>query len=165
MGMLLGPILLAWGCSSEKNGGKSASRSYDEDRRQIDSTVAETGVRWHYGDKVVLYEQEFEYIQVEDTYDKYLENPKIKKMEADTVHAFVVKNVNFFDRDSARVDVDVVFVGPKMDTTHYSQVWTMYYHRGRWIRPTISTPTRQKEFEERRRKADSAAAAEENEKW
>jgi hypothetical protein len=44
-------------------------------------------------------------------------------------------------------------------------MWTMYYHRGHWIRPSMSGPKTQQEFEERRRKADSAAAAEEKEEW
>ncbi len=158
-------VALAWGCSSDKSASKGGIQNYDEDRRQIDSTITETAIRWHYGDKVMLYEQEFEYAQIEYTYDKYLEIPKVKKMEADTVNAFVVKDVKFFDRDSAHVSVDVVFVGPTNDTTHLPQEWTMYYHRGHWIRPTMSTLKQQRDFEERRRKADSAAAAEEKEKW
>ena len=114
---------------------------------------------------MILFEQEFECIQVEYTYDEYLEIGKIKGMESDTVHAFTVNDVQFFDRDSALVSVDVVFVGPAGDTTFYPQEWTMYYHRGHWIRPTLSTPEEQLRFEERRRKADSAARAEEDEVW
>jgi hypothetical protein len=163
-GATLAILLVLWGCSSDKESG-GGSRSLDDDRREIAATVAETAIRWHYGDKTILYEQEFEYAQVEHTYDSYLQLPRIKKMEADTVHAFVVKDVKFFNRDSALVSVDVVFVGPTMDTTHLPQQWTMYYHRGRWIRPSMSGPNTQREFEERRRKADSAAAAEEKEEW
>lgn len=163
----LGLSAAVWliGCSSEngKSGGKSVSPA--DDRREIETTLDETATRWRYGDKAILYEQEFEYEQVEYTFDKYLEIEKIKRMESDTVRAFAVKNVKFFDRDSAHVSVDVVFVGPKGDTTRYPQKWTMYYHRGRWIRPTMSTLAGQVRFEERRRKADSAAKAEENEVW
>lgn len=163
-GAVLAGLLTMWGCSSEK-GSDGAGRSFDDDRREIAATVAETAIRWHYGDKTILFEQEFEYAQIEHTYDSYLELPKIKRMEADTVHAFVVKDVKFFNRDSAHVSVEVVFVGPTMDTTYFPQTWTMYYHRGRWIRPSMSGPNTQREFEERRRKADSAAAAEEKEEW
>lgn len=153
------------GCSSEKGqtGGQSVSPA--DDRREIEATLEETATRWRYGDKVILYEQEFECLQVEDSFDEYLESDQIRQMSSDTVRAFNVKDVRFFDRDSALVSVDVVFVGPTGDTTLYPQEWTMFYHRGRWIRPTLSTPEEQLRFEERRRKADSAAKAEENEVW
>jgi hypothetical protein len=42
-------------------------------------------------------------------------------------------------------------------------VQMMYYHRGRGIRPSVSFPAEQALFDEIRRKADSAAEAEENE--
>jgi hypothetical protein len=153
------------GCSSEKgqSGGQSVSPA--DDRREIEATLEETATRWRYGDKVILYEQEFECLQVEYTFDEYLELGDIKGMNSDTVRAFTVKNVRFFDRDSALVSVDVVFVGPAGIPTLYPQEWTMFYHRGRWIRPTLSSPQEQLRFEERRRKADSAAKAEENEVW
>ncbi|MEW5795558.1 MAG: hypothetical protein AB1772_04275 [Candidatus Zixiibacteriota bacterium] len=163
--VMFGLVVLLWGCSSDDARSGSDSPSPEEDRQQIEATLAETAVRWHYGDKAVLYEQEFEYVQVDFSYDKYLEVEKIRRMEADTVKAFLVKNVHFFGRDSARVAVDVVFVGPSGATTYLPQEWTMFYHRGRWIRPTMSTPAGQQEFEERRRRADSAAAAEEDEEW
>jgi hypothetical protein len=153
------------GCSSEKGQSGNKSVSPADDRREIEATLDETATRWRYGDKAILYEQEFEYVQVEHTFDKYVAIDKIKRMESDTVRAFAVKDVQFFDRDSAQVSVDVVFVGPAGDTTRLPQKWMMFYHRGRWIRPTLSSFTGQLQFEERRRKADSAAKAEENEVW
>jgi hypothetical protein len=164
--MFLGSILLLWGCSSDKSGNVGKRRgSIEDDRREIESTLAEIATRWSCGDKVALLEQEFEYAQIEYTYDQYLDIPKVRKMESDTVYTFAVKDVKFFEGDSALVDVDVVFVGPTQDTTRLPQKWVMYYDHGHWIRPTISFRARQVEFEERRRKADSAAAAEEKEKW
>ena len=132
---------------------------------EITSTLEETAGRWRYGDKVVLYEQEFEYLQVEHTYDDYLEIDRIKRMESDTVHSFDIKNIQLFERDSALVSLDVVFVGPTEDTTRMPQEWTMFFHRGRWIRPTLSSLKLQVHFVELVRKADSAAAAEEGEDW
>jgi hypothetical protein len=160
-------FVTAWlfGCSSEKGQSGSQSVSPEDDRREIEATLEETATRWRYGDKVILYEQEFECLQVEHTFDEYLEKSEIKMMQSDTVATFAVRNVRFFDRDSAQVSVDVVFVGPAGDTTLYPQEWTMYYHCGHWIRPTLSSPGDQLRFEERRRKADSAARAEENEVW
>jgi hypothetical protein len=162
----LGSVLILWGCSSDKESTTGKRRgSIEDDRREIESTLAQIATRWRCGDKVALLEQEFEYAQIEYTYDQYLEIPQIKKMESDTVYTFAVKDVKYYEGDSALVNIDVVFVGPTLDTTRMPQKWVMYYDHGHWIRPTISTPTRQKEFEERRRKADSAATAEENEKW
>ena len=161
--LFLAAVLI--GCSSDKEEAAGRGVSPADDRREIEATLDETASRWRYGDKVVLYEQEFEYVQVEHTFDKYLEIDRIKRMESDTVRAFAVKNVRFFDRDSALVSVDVVFVGPAGDTTRLPQEWTMFYHRGHWMRPTLSSFQGQKQFEERRRKADSAAEAEKDEVW
>jgi len=160
-------LLSAWltGCSSDTQRSDGKSANPEDDRREIAATLEETAVRWRYGDKVVLYEQEFEYVQVESTYDEYLGIGEIKDMESDTVRTFLLKDVRFFDRDSAVVQVDVVFRGPAGVESILPQEWTMFYHRGRWIRPTLSNPARQLQFEERRRKADSAARAEENEVW
>lgn len=158
-------VVCVAGCSSEPDPASQAPQGMEADRLEIEATLEETAVRWRYGDKVILYEQEFEYIRDERTYDEYLEIDRIKKMESDTVVAFAVKDIQFFDRDSANVMVDVVFVGPSGDTTRLPQNWTMYYHQGHWIRPTLSSLKWQLEFEERVRRADSAAAAEEDEDW
>ena len=153
-------------CSTESQQSGEDIPTLESDRREIQETLTEIAVRWSYGDKVVLYEQEFEYIQVEHTYDSYLEIERIKRMESDTVVAFEVKDIEFFERDSALVAVDVVFVGPTEDTTRLAQQWMMYYHLGKWIRPTLSSIKYQLDFEDRRRQADSAAAAEEeDEDW
>ena len=156
------------GCSAQDgDAGKSgeSAADYQSDRKEIEATLEETAVRWRYGDKAVLYEQEFEYLLVENTYDDYLGFERIRGMQSDTVEAFAVKDVQFFGRDSALVAVDVVFVGLGGDTTTYPQEWPMYRHRGRWIRPSLSTYQCQIIFEERRRQADSAAAHEEEEDW
>jgi hypothetical protein len=160
-------VLATWlfGCSSDTRQSDTKSASPEDDRREIAATLEETAIRWRYGDKVILYEQEFEYVQVEYTYDEYLQIGEIKDMESDTVLTFVMKDVRFFGRDSALVQVDVVFRGPAGVESILPQEWTMFYHRGHWIRPTLSDPVSQLQFEERRRKADSAARTEENEVW
>ena len=161
--LILALLLGLAACSSDTDEPRETLSTEEQDRLEIETTLAETAGRWRYGDKAVLYEQEFEYLQVEHTYDSYLEIDRIKRMESDTVVAFEVKDVRFFDRDSAMVSVDVVFVGPTEDTTRMPQEWMMYYHQGRWIRPSLSSIKYQLDFEERRRQADSAAAAEEDE--
>jgi len=155
-------IAAGWsGCSSDQP-AKNVTGDRTSDIQQIKDVLEETAVRWRYGDKSVLFEQEFQYLKDGFTYDRYLEDDKIKRMESDTVRAFVVKDVRFLDGDSAMVDVDVVFVGPVGDTTRLAQTWPMHYYQGRWIRPTLTNRAGQDQWDERRREADSAAAAEEN---
>lgn len=165
--IFLGTLLaiLMTGCSSESDQPGDAENSFEADRLEIAAILDETAVRWSYGDKAILYDQEFEYLRDENTYDEYLEIDRIKRMESDTVETFEVKNIVFFGRDSAHVSADVVFVGPTEDTTRLAQEWTMFFHRGRWIRPTLSSYAFQLDFEERVRQADSAADAEEEEDW
>ena len=174
IGKLVGVILglavacVIAGCSSDDDPAdqnNSGAVSVEDDRREIEATLEETAVRWRYGDKAVLYEQEFEYLQIEHTYDDYLELGRIRRMESDTVVTFTVKDVQFFGRDSAQLSVDVVFVGPTLDTTRLPQEWVMYFHKGRWIKPTMSSLKHQIVFEELRRQADSAAAVEEEGNW
>jgi hypothetical protein len=165
--MLILTVLLGLvACSSDSDEPGTSVATPEQDRLDIEANLAETAGRWRYGDKAVLFDQEFEYLRVEHTYDSYLEIDRIKRMEADTLRAFDIHNIKLFDRDSAVVSLDVVFVGPTEDTTLMPQEWTMYYHRDRWIRPTLSTRQLQAHFDERRRLADSAAAAEEDgEDW
>jgi hypothetical protein len=164
--------VLIWsfaGCGGGDDNQSSSEAQQDStfarDWKEIKDRLEETAKRWRYGDKAALYEMEFEYYQVEFTYDDYLEVERVKRMESDTVDNFVVKDIKFYDRDSATVTVEVVFVGVLGDTTRYPQDWQMYYHKGRWIRPSMSNHSAQVVFEEVRRKADSAAEAEENEEW
>lgn len=164
--LVLALVLGITACSSDSEKTESVVSVQERDRQEIESTLEETAGRWRYGDKAILYEQEFEYLRAIMSYDEYLENDRIKRLESDTVRAFDVKDVVFFGRDSASVSVDVVFVGPTGDTTHFPQQWVMYYHQDRWIRPSLSSFQNQKLFEEQRRQADSAAAAEEGlEDW
>ena len=164
--LVLSLLLGLAACSSDSEKPGSTLSIEEQDRLEIKATLAETAGRWRYGDKAVLYEQEFEYVRLEYTYDAYLEIDRIKRMEADTIVAFDVKSIKFFDRDSAAVSVDVVFVGPTNDTTLLPQEWVMFYYQDRWIRPSISNLQHQLQYDELRRLSDSAAAAEEDgEDW
>ncbi|UCC44479.1 MAG: hypothetical protein JSU65_00690 [Candidatus Zixiibacteriota bacterium] len=121
----------------------------------------EASTRWHYGDKAALYDIEFEYLQEKNTFDEYLEFGQIQHLEADTLVQMVVRSVEFFGQDSAMAVVDAIFVGPTGDTTVFPDRYKVYYHRGRWIFPSVSVIEQQLQWEELRRVADSAAAAEE----
>jgi hypothetical protein len=160
--------LVLFGCSG--NGGKSesdadvssASDSVADsaDIKEIQAMFDEAATRWHYGDKAVLYDLEFEYLQKEYTFDEYLDFRQVRWLEADTLASITVDSVEFFGRDSAYATATAMFVGPGGDTTYMPDTYPVYYHRGRWIHPTVSVIDKQLEFDERKRVADSAAAAE-----
>ena len=130
------------------------------DIQLIQAMFDEARTRWHYGDKAVLYDMEFEYLRQKHTFDEYLEFQQIKYLEADTLYALTVKDVEFFDRDSATATVEAMFIGPTDDTSYFTDLYRVYYYGGRWIHPTASVIEQQLEFENIRRIADSAAAAE-----
>ena len=139
---------------------ESATETDSTDIRLIQEMFTEAAVRWHYGDKAVLYDLEFEYLQDKYTFDEYLDFRQIQYLEADTLEALTVKNVEFHNRDSATASVEAMFIGPTGDTSRFTDLYPVYFHRGRWIRPSAGAINLQVEFEERRRVADSAVAAE-----
>jgi len=118
--------------------------------------------RWRYGDKAALYDMEFEYYQEQVTYDDYLEDQAISRLQADSLEAMEVYSVKLFARDSAYVRARVIFVGPSGKKSQYNEgiPYRMYFHRGRWIFPTLSTSSGQREWEQIKVTADSAARME-----
>ncbi|MEW5993549.1 MAG: hypothetical protein AB1744_04045, partial [Candidatus Zixiibacteriota bacterium] len=86
----------------------------------IEQMINEAITRLRLKDKSGLYELEFEYLHDDYTYDDYLNMGQIRWAEADTVMYVDIRNIEFFDHDSAAVDVTVNFEGP---TGHKS------YHR------------------------------------
>ena len=120
----------------------------------------ETITRLRYGDKSGLYDNEFEYAQDETTFDKYLGMTQIRIAQADTITSVEVRHVDFYDRDSAFVDVTVHFEGPTGQKSYYRDKIVVYYHRGRWIKPTVSVIDLQVHYDDMIRVADSAAEAE-----
>ncbi|MFQ6008915.1 MAG: hypothetical protein ACE5K8_08210, partial [Candidatus Zixiibacteriota bacterium] len=126
----------------------------------IDRMLNETITRLRYGDKSALYENEFEYFTDEVNFDEYLERDEIKWAQADTITFLEIKNVEFFDRDSALVSLTVHFEGPTGQKSYLDDRIVVYHHKGRWIKPTVTVIDLQLDYEEKIRVADSAAAAE-----
>lgn len=160
-------IVLFCGCAGSEDtespadtAAKYATETDSTDIKLIQEMFTEAAVRWHYGDKAVLYDLEFEYLQDKYTFDEYLDFRQIQYLEADTLEALTVKDVQFYGRDSALASAEAMFIGPTGDTSRFTDLYPIYFHRGRWIRPTAGAIDLQVEFEERRRVADSAAAAE-----
>ena len=129
------------------------------DEQFIQEALTEAITRWHYGDKAGLYDNEFEYFQERFTFDDYLKFGELQ-LDADTVDGILAKKIELFGRDSAKVEAEIVFKGPTGRISRISDTYWLWYHRGRWIRPTVSQFKLQQQYEQSRRAADSAAEAE-----
>ncbi len=164
--VLLALAAVMVGCSSEQAEQDAPVETNltvrETDSLAIQASLTEIITRWRHGDKSALYEQEFDYLRFEYSYDEFLEFEHVKDMNADSAYAFNVKGLKFFDRDSADVKVEVVFKGVTGNLTYDYDTYKMYRSHDRWVRPSFSAPQMQAEFEEARRIADSAAAAEED---
>ena len=126
----------------------------------IEEMLNEVLIRLRYGDKSGLYENEFEYAQDETSFEEYLGMGQIRVAQADTITFVEVRHVNFFDHDSAIVDVTVHFEGPTGKKSFFRDKVVVYYHKGRWIKPTVSVIDLQANYDNMIRVADSVAAAE-----
>lgn len=156
---LLGIVLIVMlaGCGGDSQ--KAAPASSGSDEEQIQALLTEIITRWHYGDKAALYDNEFEYVRDRITFDDYLKRKELM-LDADTVQGINVKTAHIYDKDSAVVDVEIVFEGPTGKISKVNDTYYLYYENGRWIRPTIGVYEGQQQYEMIRRQADSAAAAE-----
>ena len=148
-------------CGDREEG--STSEGEPTDSMLIADMMRSTLMRWKYMDKVALYDTEFEYIQDEYTLDEYLKHERIRQAFVDSLVDFWVEGITFYGRDSALVKDVLVWCGPSGDTLVMPNHDMVYYHRGRWIRPTLGTSVGQLQYEELIRQADSAASAEEAE--
>lgn len=129
----------------------------EEDR--IEGMLNDVMDRLRYGDKSGLYDNEFEYFTDETTFDEYLGMGQVRWANADTLTFIEVRHIEFFDRDSALVDVTVHFEGPTGQKSFLREKLQIFYHRGRWIKPTVTSIDLQMAYEGMIRVADSAAAA------
>jgi hypothetical protein len=117
--------------------------------------------RLRYKDKSFIYENEFRYYRDKYTFDDYLKEKRIVSAQADTLERIDVIGVTYFGQDSAKADVNVHFKGPSGNPTILEEKGvTLYWHEGRWIKPTVSNIIAQKEYEAIMEKAKSASESE-----
>lgn len=120
----------------------------------------EPWARLRYGDKSGFYENEFDYLTEDTTFDDYLKFPQISYASGDTLESLEVVSVERMG-DSAVVNVTVHFKGPSgKETQLYDQIFTVYWYNNRWIKPTVSKYELEMKYQDLIHKADSAAAAE-----
>ena len=138
----------------------SNAKGEPSEEKIIEETINEVLTRLRYGDKSGLYENEFEYSNDETNFDEYLGMGQIRVAQADSIAFIEVRHVKFFDHDSAIVNVTVHFEGPTGKKSYLRDKIVIYYHKGRWIKPTVSVIDHQVNYDNMIRVADSAAAAE-----
>jgi len=154
-------LILSFGCGDsadtvEETQGDEFSDSTEI--AQIEADLNETLKRLRLGDKSGLYEMEFQYFTDETNFDDYLTRGEIQWAQADSIEQLTIQSVNMFkEDDSAHLKVDVFFLGPSGKESHVLEEMPVYYHLGRWIKPTVSTRWHQDEYDELIRSAEADA--------
>ena len=133
----------------EVSGDKTVGKELLTLRDTLEYSINVAMERLRLGDKSGLYENEFEYYFEEATYDDYLKLYKIIGAEADSLTHVDVTDVTLYDHDSADISVVVRFEGKSGVPSRLDDRITMYYHKGRWIRPTVSCIAGQVEYEKK----------------
>lgn len=130
----------------------------------FEDIINRTMDRLRYNDRSYIYELEFPYYREENTFDKFLENGRVRGAKADTLEFVDIVKLTMYEPDSAVAHVEVHFKGPTGEETILKgDSLTFYWYDGKWIRPTVSTYEAQRQLDETRQRADSAAQAEEAE--
>jgi len=164
--VLLVLFVMTCGCSS--NSGKNGDTISDtvsiaamtEDDK-IEAIMNEAMDRLRYKDKSFLYENEFAYYREKFTFDDYLKERKIASAQADTLEYINVISVTYFGQDSAKADVEVHFKGPSGKETVLQEIGVpLYWHEGKWIKPTVSNVIAQHEYDEIIERAKAASESE-----
>ncbi|MCK4632248.1 MAG: hypothetical protein KAT79_03195 [candidate division Zixibacteria bacterium] len=119
--------------------------------------LREVLTRLKYGDKSGLYENEFEYLTDEMTFDEYLELAPVLNANADTLVSVEVVAFEPSEENSALVTYIVHFKGPSGNESELGDVIRMFKYQGRWIKPTVSVWQNQKEYDDIIRQAEEAA--------
>ena len=171
--ILLFPIF--YGCSSDSNTktkeandtqvdtnvekiGKTPKKELVTVKDTIEANLSEAMERLRYWDNSGLYENEFGYLLDETTFDEYLTFGQITFRNPSTVIGLVVDSLFMFEHDSAEVWVTIDLENPDGTLSSMSeQRLISYYHRGRWIKPTVSVMKNQAEYDELIRQAEEAS--------
>ena len=163
-------ILLVLGCGENKETTQKVENTDQNPptpegkEKLFEDMLNETMDRLRYKDKSYIYELEFPYYREENTFDSFLVNPRIRGAKADTLEFVDIVKLSMYEPDSAVAQVEVHFRGPTgEETVLKGDKLTFYWYGGKWIRPTVSTYEAQRQIDDIRRTADSAAQAEEEE--
>jgi hypothetical protein len=152
---------LLFGCGDSADTTEAALTEVSGDSvviAQIEADLNEALTRLRLGDKSGLYEMEFQYFTDETNFDDYLKKGEIQFAQADSLESLTIQSIDMFkEDDSARLKVDVFFIGPSGKESHILQEIPVYLHQGRWIKPTVSTRDHQDPYDELIKAAEADA--------
>jgi hypothetical protein len=124
--------------------------------REVQKVLEEPLVRLAYGDRTGLWENEFEYLHEQETFDQYIQHGEIQWANVDSLLRVEIQEITFFE-DSANLHVNFVFLDAAGNENSSLSPMQLYRHKGRWIKPYLSSPERQHDYDDliRRAKEDS----------
>ena len=104
--------LMVWGCGEKKEpeGDQMASADTLSFEKQLEQDINRVMDRLKYDDRSGLWENEFEYLREERTFDDYLKQPSVSRAKADTLEWVEVHSATRYG-DSAVAKVTVHFKG------------------------------------------------------
>ncbi|MEW6411841.1 MAG: hypothetical protein AB1483_05115 [Candidatus Zixiibacteriota bacterium] len=113
----------------------------------ISYVLNEAMTRLRYKDKSGLYDNEFEYYRAQNDFDQYLNTRQMEFAQADTLTFLEVIEAKLHEHDSATVDLYIHYEGPLGDHHQDRDTIVVYYHDGRWLKPTMSKIEEQLKWE------------------
>ncbi len=128
------------------------SPEWQEVRRVLEEPL----VRLAYHDKTGLWENEFAYLHEQESFDEYIEHGEILWANVDSLLRVEIQDITFFE-DSATLHANFVFLDAAGNENSSLSPMQLYRHQGRWIKPYLSSPERQRDYDDliRRAKEDS----------
>jgi len=126
---------------------------------EVKRILEEPLIRLAYQDKSGLWDNEFEYLREQETYDEYIAHGEISWANVDSMLRVDINDIAFFDT-TASIECTFVMLGADGNEKQFPQALTMYKHRGRWIKPYMTALWRQQEYEDLIKKAE-----EDSEEW
>ncbi len=164
-------LIIFYGCSNDSN--NESDKSTDNQQTEIDSTshkelltvkdtieaeLSEAMERLRLHDNSGLYENEFDYLTDETSFDEYLTFGQITSHPPGDVTALVVDSLFMYAHDSADVWVTINLEMKDGSTQELTeQRLVVYYHNNKWIKPTVSVIKNQVEYEDLIRQAEEAS--------
>ena len=147
--MILFSVLILVGLNncSQKSDQEPVVEKKLTDKELLEKNLSEALVRLSYGDKSGLYAYEFPYLRDETNFDEYLAMGQIQWANMDTVVALKINNMTYFGEDSVEIAVDYIFKGVTGKESSRPDMFRLYKYKGEWIKPTVSTLTKQLEFD------------------
>ena len=161
---VLGALLFIWGCGNDDGRPADTADPVESDsltiEKEIEAVLNTSLDRVRLGDKSGLWENEFEYLRERETFDKYVTRGEISYANADTLSYVEVTSVVRYPTDSALVGVVVHCEVPTGRKSTLDDDVIVYFHNGRWIKPTVSVISQQVMYDSIRNEAIKAAERE-----